>query len=508
ESAPQLQPFYNYKPDIEGVKSAIAGRKSFQHREILVSELRKQYQDLEVSDATSKNIQSLLDENTFTVTTAHQPNIFTGPLYAVYKIFHAIKLAQELNDAIPGTRFVPIYFIGSEDADLAELNHISINARVYTWDTKQTGSVGRMKVDDELLRVISEMEGQLHIQSHGEEITQLFRRCYEKGSSIQQASLKLANALFGEYGLIALIPDNAGLKRLFQPVIATELHDQFSHKAISSTIKALDEHYKVQASGREINLFYLIDDKRERIEAVDGRFEVKSRGLQWNAAEILRELDEHPERFSPNVILRGVFQEAILPNVAFIGGGGELAYWLEFKEVFRAAEVPYPVLLLRNSFLLIEKAWLKKIEALHLDPEFLFENEHNVMKRVLAANSKNKFALNGELSKFENLYTQIQNLTTNIDPTLNDHVAALKTRALKKLVELEKKMLRAEKKKFATQQQQVQKIKATLFPNNSLQERVENFSGFYARYGRDWLNTILQHSTAFQQQFGIITVDQ
>ena len=185
-----------------------------------------------------------------------------------------------------------------------------------------------------------------------------------------------------------------------------------------------------------------------------------------------------------------------------------MAYWLEFKEVFRAAEVPYPVLLLRNSFLLIENAWRKKIDALHLDPKFLFENEHNVMKRVLAANSKNKFALNGELSKFENLYTQIQHLTTNIDPTLNDHVAALKTKTLKKLVELEKKMLRAEKKKFSTQQEQVQKIKAALFPNNSLQERVENFSGFYARYGKDWMNMILQYSTSFQQQFGIITVAQ
>ena len=110
ESAPQLQPFYNYQPDIEGIKSAIAERKSFQHREILVTELTKQCQDLEVSDATSKNIQSLLDENTFTVTTAHQPNIFTGPLYAVYKIFHAIKLAQELNEAIPGETVRPGLF--------------------------------------------------------------------------------------------------------------------------------------------------------------------------------------------------------------------------------------------------------------------------------------------------------------------------------------------------------------------------------------------------------------
>src|SRR4030095_1041384 len=120
------------------------------------------------------------------------------------------------------------------------------------------------------------------------------------------------------------------------------------------------------------------------------------------------------------------------------------------------AEVPYPVLILRNSFLIIEKIWRKKAEALHVESEFLFEDEHNLMKRVLAANSKNKFALNGELSKFETLYNQSQQLTAHIDPTLNDHVAALKTKTLKKLVELEKKMLRAEKKKFIIQQEQVQ----------------------------------------------------
>src|SRR5438552_1758270 len=141
-----LQPFYNYCPQPEHIEAAIQQKKDFKHRTVLVEQLQKQYEGLNISGKTSLNIQSLSDENTFTVTTAHQPNIFTGPLYVVYKIFHVIKLAEELNQKFSRYHFVPVYFMGSEDADLDELNNITVNERNYLWQTKQTGAVGRMKV--------------------------------------------------------------------------------------------------------------------------------------------------------------------------------------------------------------------------------------------------------------------------------------------------------------------------------------------------------------------------
>lgn len=504
-NATQLQPFYNCPPTIDGIRSAIAQRKNFQHREVLVQQLQKQYQGLSVSKKTSQNIKKLLQEDTFTITTAHQPNIFTGPLYVIYKIFHAIKLSEELNRTIIDNEFVPVYFMGSEDADLAELNNITINDRQYLWQTKQTGAVGRMNVDNALLQLLNEIEGQLNTQAHGKELTELFRAYYKEGSTIQQSTFGLLNRLFGEYGLIVLIPDDPSFKKLFQPVIEKELTEQFSHKAVAETAKKLEEHYKVQASGRQLNLFYLVDDKRERIEMEGLKLKVEGSNLEWDKEEILQELNKHPERFSPNVILRGAYQETILPNVAFIGGGGELAYWLELKQVFKEANVPYPVLILRNSFLLAEKIQEEKLRKLGLQFEDIFKDEHQLMKKIIASNSRNKYALNGELSQFEDLYNRIQQLTATIDPTLQDHVAALKTKTLKRLVELEKKMLRAEKRKFITQQQQIHKIRTSLFPNNNLQERIENFSGFYARYGKDFLGSIYQHSQGLKQQFGIIT---
>ncbi len=503
---PQLQPFYNFHATTEGLQQSINQRKNFQHRKILVDQLQNQYEGLNIQSKVSSNIQSLLNKNTFTITTAHQPNIFTGPLYVVYKIFHVIKLAEELNASHSDCNFVPVYFMGSEDADLDELNNITINQRKYVWETKQTGAVGRMKVDKNLLQLINEIEGQLSVLPHGKELVEIFRASYKEKTSIQQSMLGLLNNLFGEYGLIVLIPDNPSLKKLFQPVIEKELREQFSHKAVADTAKKLEAHYKVQASGREINLFYLINDKRERIEVEGLKFKVEGLRLEWSQEEILKELDEHPERFSPNVILRGAYQETILPNVAFIGGGGELAYWLELKEVFQQANIPYPVLLLRNSFLLMNEKQYQTITALGLNIEDIFLKEYELMKRIVSINTNNKYALNGKLENFESLYDMLNAQATGIDATLHDHVLSLKTKALKKLTELEKKMLRAEKRRFAAQQEQLQKLKSILFPGENLQERVESFAGFYSQQSKAFFENILFSSKTIDQQFAILVI--
>ena len=503
----KLQPFYKHLVSLEGIKASIKERQKFpQQREVLVQELKKQYEGLEQTAKLIWNIDQLLQSNTFTVTTAHQPNIFTGPLYFIYKIMHAIKLADTLKEQLPEHNFVPVYYMGSEDADLDELGNISIDGVKYTWQTKQTGAVGRMKVDNAFISLMGAMHGQLGVLPYGNEIIGLFTQVYTKGKTIQQATLELINHLFGAYGLITLIPDNANLKRLFQPVVEKELKEGFSHKAVAAIVPQLAKHYKVQAAGRTLNLFYLIDDKRERIEVSGSQFTVAGLKLSFSLEEILKELNEHPERFSANVILRGVFQETILPNIAFIGGGGELAYWIELKNVFEAVNVPYPMLILRNSFLIAEEKWKQKIDVLGLSPKDFFLSEHELMKLIVTKQSTNRFSLNGELKKVEDLYDEMTTLANNVDTTLYDHVAALKAKAIKRLQELEKKMLRAEKRKFEIEQNQLHKIKTALFPANSLQERVENLSSVYAQYGKELIDCLLQNSLTFEQQFAILSI--
>jgi bacillithiol biosynthesis cysteine-adding enzyme BshC len=475
DEAPALRPFYSHSPNLEGIKAAIEDRKTFPtDRHTLVDVLKQQYNSVEPSPVVQANLAALLADNTFTICTAHQPNIFTGPLYFIYKILHSIKLADSLKKDLPQYNFVPVYYMGSEDADLAELNHIYLQGKKYEWNTAQKGAVGRMVIDKALIQLIDELAGQLSVEKWGEEFIDLLRRCYRTGTTIQQATFEIVNALFGEYGLIVLIADNAALKRQMQPVFEDDLFNQRPSIIVEETCKIVSEHYNVQANPREINLFYLKDDIRERIESANSQFVIRNSQLTFTEEEMRMELEAHPERFSPNVILRGLYQETILPNIAFIGGGGELAYWLQLRDLFQAYAVPFPVLVLRNSFLIVEDKWQKRIERLGLTITDFFKTEDELMKMIVDKHSGNFISLNGNFEKAAAFFAHLQEQASAIDPTLAVHVAALKTRSFKTLQELEKKMLRAEKRKYADQQRQIQTIKSALFPDNGLQERKEN----------------------------------
>ncbi len=502
----KLKPFYNYAPDVAGIKQAVKDRKDFNYdRKLLVEELKNQYQGLNVSAKLAHHLELLLLPNTFTITTAHQPNIFTGPLYFVYKILHAIKLAESLQQELSDYNFVPVFYMGSEDADLEELGSVTINGRKYQWQTKQTGAVGRMKVDKAFIQLMNELHGQLAVQPHGEEILTLFRICYKEGKTIQQATLELVNALFGEYGLVVLIPDNANLKRPFIPVVERELKEQFSHNIVERTLSDLSKYYKEQAGGRDINLFYLLDDKRERIELRNSKFEVQSLGLQFDEADILNELKQHPERFSANVILRGIFQEMILPNVAFIGGGAEIAYWLELKNVFEVAKVPYPVLVIRNSFLILTREQQELFQSLGFLIEDIFKSERELINQYTLRESHHQLSLSEEKGELNSFYQKLHDTLLSLDPTLSEHVNALQAKSLKKVDALEKKMLRSAKRKFEAEQRKIHKIKTLLFPNDGLQERVENIAGFYAKEGAGVINKMYEDSLALEQAFTIVT---
>jgi len=503
-----LKDFYVHAPTAEGIKTAIKARQSFPtNRSLLVEELRDQYQGIALTAKQEKNLISLLDTNCFTITTAHQPNIFTGPLYFIYKIFHVIKLAEEFNVALEGNHFVPVYYMGSEDADLDELGYINIDGKKLVWETNQTGAVGRMKVDKKLVQLIEEIYGQIGVLPFGNEMAGLLRSAYTIGKTIQQSTLELVNSLFAEYGLLIVIPDNARLKKSFQPVIEKELKEQFSHSAVQQTIRSLSEHYKVQAGGRELNLFYLFEDKRERIELKNNLFTVQSLQLSWNLEAVLDELEQFPERFSANVILRGVFQETILPNILFVGGGGELAYWLELKKVFAAAEVPYPVLLLRNSFVLIRE-WQETImQKLGFTIKDLFQPAVFLINELVKRASQHSLDLAEELRTASTYYTALKEKAGKIDTSLRDHVSAIETKAIKRLTELEKKLLRAEKRKFDIQQQQISAFKQSVFPANSLQERTDNLSAWYARYGKEFMQMIHEASLGLEPDFIWVTVN-
>jgi bacillithiol synthase len=501
--ATSLRPFYHHPPTLEGIRQALEARQKHKtNRKVLVEVLQQQYHRVDSTEAVAQNIEALSQEQTFTVCTAHQPNLFTGPVFFIYKILHTIKLAGYLKEQFPSYQFVPVYYMGSEDADLDELNHIYLQGRKYEWTTRQTGAVGRMVIDKGLTSLISEMEGQLSVEPFGNEFIALLRDCYTEGATIQEATFKIVHRLFGAYGLVVLIPDHPDLKREMRVVFNDDLYQQQPSRIVQQTSGQLNQHYNTQAYPREINLFYLKDNIRERIIRQGDGFVVNNTDIRFSEEDLDKELAGHPERFSPNVILRGLFQETILPNLVFIGGGGELAYWLQLRALFDHYKVPYPVLVLRNSFLLMEKKWKDLTDKLGLSQEQLFLPEQQILDAILEREGK-KPLLNGELAELAGIYDQLRQMAMGVDSTLTRHVEALKTKATNQLLTLEKKMVRAERKKHEVQANQINKLKAGLFPGG-LQERMENIGSFYAQWGSEVIHKLYEHSLTLEQEFTIL----
>ncbi|MEI6151951.1 MAG: bacillithiol biosynthesis cysteine-adding enzyme BshC [Chitinophagia bacterium] len=539
ETKGTVQSFINYPQTIEGYKKAIEQRASFPtNRKVLVEVLQNQYTQLEKEFSDSNvqnnnnsnnssnnnnrllnsldnkdaftfvndNINLLLKENTFTVTTAHQPNIFTGPLYFIYKIVHAIQLAAELKKQFPQHNFVPVYYMGSEDADLEEVGSYTLAGEAYQWNTKQKGAIGRMKVDDELIKLLQNLEGYWLVQPAGKEALEVLKEAYTKGKTISEATLHLVHAFFGKYGLVVIQPDNTALKSLFMDVMEKELRTGFSQKAIEATKEKLASAYHVQSDGRDVNLFYLKENSRARIEKQGDNYIVVDTDIHFTEEEIVKELHAHPDRFSPNVILRGVYQETILPGIAFIGGGGELAYWMELKNVFDEVKVHYPILQLRNSFMFMNEKQTTQWNSLGFALKDIFTPLLELELDYVKNQTQENLALTNHIASLNNLYASIQQDVIKIDTSLGDHAKNLSIQAQKKLALLEKKMIRAEKRKQKTSIDRIQAIKGSLFPKNSLQERVENFSEWVGAYGWDWVEAVLQNSTTLNPGFTIITI--
>jgi bacillithiol biosynthesis cysteine-adding enzyme BshC len=502
----EIKPFYGYAPNAEGLQKAIEERCNYPVNRIALAEaLGKQYESLTPFPLVTENIALLQQENTFTVCTAHQPNLLTGYLYFVYKILHAIKLAAELGKLHPGKRFVPVYYMGSEDNDLEELGTFRFRGEKYVWDGNgQKGAVGRMAAAGlkPLLQQLFKVFGPPG--KYCDELTELLTASYLQRGTIAEATQYLVNELFGRYGLIVLDPDDATLKAAFIPVMEDELVNQASLPIIDKQISLLSAHYKIQAHPRAINLFYLSDRLRERIEIKNGKWTVLNTGIEWTKDEALDELKNHPERFSPNVMLRGLYQETILPDVAFIGGGAEVAYWLQLKTLFEHYGVFYPGIHLRQSVLWINNTQDQLRCQLEFSTTDIFREENELIKDYILKHSNNDLQTGDETEALQQVFQSLKQKATAVDPTLTLSSEVILKKMKRLLSVLEQKMLRAEKKKMQIYTGRISRLKNALFPYHSLQERIENFSEYYLQYGPSFFDIVKEGIDPLAARFLIV----
>lgn len=510
EQSTSLQPFYNRFPNLENFKEQIQEKRNSIHnsldqRKRLVTVLEKQYEAIEASGETVKNIQNLLQENTFTITTGHQLNLFTGPLYFLYKIISAINLCEELREVHPDENFVPIYWMASEDHDFEEINYFNFKQKKVQWASNEAGGVGRFSTKG-LNEVFKEFSKHLGNSKNAIYLKELFTEGYLNHDNLADATRYIANELFKDYGLVIIDADDALLKEDLIPYIQKDLFEKVSFKEVSKTIKDLESNYKIQVNPREINLFYLIDGLRERIILKDDVYQINNTDITFTKNEIEQELKNNPERFSPNVIIRPLYQEVVLPNLCYIGGGGELAYWFELKKYFEAVEVTFPILLLRNSVQVISEKQSKKLEKLTISKEELFINQHDLISKKI----KEKSAINIDFSKQKNFlqeqFDALKEVAAKTDASFIGAVNAQERKQIKGLENLEKRLLRAEKRSQKELVESVTLLQNELLPNQSLEERQRNFSEYYLEYGSEFIHILKNNLKPLDLKFTVLTL--
>ncbi|MGA8854784.1 MAG: bacillithiol biosynthesis cysteine-adding enzyme BshC, partial [Christiangramia sp.] len=384
----ELGEFYNRFPKIENFEAQIKEKKnSYDHsiRKDLNEVLNNQYSKLVISESTKANIEALASENSFTVVTGHQLNLFTGPLYFLYKIVSTINLTRKLKERYPESDFVPVYWMATEDHDFEEINFFNLNGKKFKWNNadKNAGktAVGGLSTEglDEVFRLFS---AEIGGGENADYLKSLFEKGYLEHDNLTDATRYIANEIFGKYGLVIVAAGDKRLKKHFIPFVQKELTEQNSYQQTTETVEKINSlDYNIQVNPREINLFYLTGQIRERIIEKDGEYFVHETEISWSKEEILQELNDHPERFSPNVMMRPLYQEVILPNLCYIGGGGELAYWLELKSYFESENVTFPMLLLRNSAMLQTAKQNKKRKKMDISLPELFLKQHELINR-------------------------------------------------------------------------------------------------------------------------------
>ena len=499
---------YEYFPDIDGFRKLIES-KPFQNIDRSALYAIVQYQNIHLSEHSEKskqNILSLKEKTTYTITTGHQLCLFTGPMYFIYKILSTIALCEKLKSEFSDCNFVPVYWMASEDHDFEEINHFHLFGKKIEWHSQQSGAVGDFKTDS-LEAVFEELKGVLGDTENAQTLLQLFEHSYLKHNSLNEATRFLVNHLFAEYGLVIIDGNDLEFKKQFIPFFEKDIFENIPYHSVQKTNLYLSEqNYPIQVNPREINCFFMSEQSRKRIERKNEGFGLVGEEKVISEADLKTTINNSPEKISPNVVLRPMFQQHILPNLAYIGGPGELAYWLEFKEMFEVMGVQFPILVPRNFFSIIDRGQKNKIDKLKLMPEDFFKSEKEIIDGFQIQNNA-VFELQDEKTELEKFYNAILDKINLVDKSLSGSIMAELQKNLNGLNIIETKANKALKQKSETEINQIKSIKQKLFPDNVPQERYDNFAPYYLKYGPSFIAEIYKHINTFDFNHHLLIED-
>jgi len=504
----EAKDFYNLFPNEENLIAQTRRKlEQYTNRDKVSEIIKAQLSNLELQPKQTENLEKFALPNSVTVTTGHQLNLLTGPLYFFYKILQTIKCCEELNARRPEFNFIPVFWMATEDHDFAEINHFHYKNHKISWNQNAKGAVGRLNLNG-IEPVFAEFEKILPPSTNTDALKNLIQNSYLNANDLTEATQKLVQQLFGKYGLLMIDGDDRELKELMIPAFEEDLTRHTAFKTVSETNeKLIQNRYNIQVNPREINLFYLGNGEiRERITEENGIFYVGDTPYQFAKEEILEELKAHPERFSPNVILRPLYQETVLPNIAYIGGSGEIAYWLQLKSFFESQDVLFPVLIVRNSVLLLNQKQKSRLEKLEIEYKELFRPLYELVNKNIMEHSETDIDFLDYESQLRQIFKELHTKAAGTDMTFGNMVKAQEKKQLDGLEKMKKRLTKAEKKKQSERVERIELIYGELFPQGNLQERIINFSQFWVEHGEGFVKEALDEIHPYDFRFIIKTL--
>lgn len=472
-------------------------------RKLLQSYFEVQYKNIDLSDAIKDNIKRVSEENTFTITTGQQLTLFGGPAFFFYKIIHCISLSIKLKEYYPEFNFIPVFWLASEDHDKEEIAETTIFNQKFYWENEFTGATGEFPLDDNIQEIKTSI---IDFFSNNEDCDIISHLKKFSGVTLSEAFIHFLTSIFKDYGLLVLDANSTILKKELSFVLENEINNFSTFKHVSETnTRLLSQGIKPQAKIKEVNFFKLSKNQRLKINFSDEKFFIANKEISKDA--LLSEIQNNPESFSPNVFIRPLYQEIILPNLAYIGGPGELSYWIQLKSNFDFYKIPYPLLVNRQSIFIIDPSTMNKMKNLSFTLIDFINTSYDELKKNYLDKTQEYKNINWDESdsQLQIVLASLKDLYENSAPEICNFLESEWKNIEKSIDKVKNKLHKQVANKHELSIKQINQIKSKLFPNAIPQERFYHFFTYCPDGSLKLLHELIQEIDPFSTDILVIS---
>ena len=507
----KVSKFYDFPFDSHGLfNSIITKKESYNSGKVsrleLAELLKSQNKFFNSGESTFLNIEFLKDPDTFAIVTGQQIGMLTGNLYTIIKALNAVQLSRSLPAKYPEFKFVPVFWLEADDHDFLEINNINVfdktnntaNVKYFEKGVEKERYLmptGKIVLDSHIENFKASLKDLLLPTEFTEQLFDYINRSYKEGIDLLTAFARFFNYIAGDTGIVFCNPTDKEIKRLLIPVFEKELvtYPQTCEMIINTSAELEIENYEPQVKPRSINLFYTHNNSRHLIEYKEDKLSLRHTRQKFEKEELFGLLYSNPENFSPNVILRPVCQDYLLPTIAYVGGPSEVAYFAQFKDVYRFYEMNVPAVYPRTSVTLIEKRVESFLDKYDIGFEELFDVETAAKKllgKVNEVNVEDMFA-----NFIDDLNAVVYTYGLKLDEVDKNLLVNLRNKYDKFVENLgfsRDKFIESQIKQNDSTGSKLTSVVNSVFPDNNPQERYINIAYFLNKYGFNFINELFE----------------